>query len=164
MKSLSIIKIKTMGYQITCVSIFALMSFFISPMISHAQLNETQKNKKLVMNFYTLAFVNKKVEEAINKYVGDIYIQHNPDVQDGKEGVIKFLSNFLNSNPQMVFNVKRVIAEDDLVAIHHHSKMTPEDRGVAIIDIFRVEQGKIVEHWDVIQSVPEKSANDNTMF
>ena len=164
MQSLSIINMKTMGYQTSCIIIFALLSFFISPVISHAQLNETQKNKKLVMDFYTLAFVNKKVEEAINKYVGDIYIQHNPEVKNGKEGVIKFLSNLFNSHPQMVFNVKRVIAEDDLVAIHYHSKMTPEDRGVAIVDIFRVDKGKIVEHWDVIQSIPEKSANDNTMF
>lgn len=128
------------------------------------KLNETQKNKNLVLDFYTLAFLNKKVEEAFDKHVGNKYIQHNPEVQDGKENVIKFLLNLFNSNPQIVFNVKRAIAEDDLVAIHHHSKTTPEDRGVAIIDIFRVDQGKIVEHWDVIQSVPEKSENTNTMF
>jgi len=127
------------------------------------QPNNTQKNKKLVLDFYTLAFVDKRVEEAFNKYVGEPYIQHNPNLPDGKKPVVEFLVK-LFSNPQMVVSIKRVIAEDDLVAIHQHSKGSPEDPGEAIIEIFRVDKGKIVEHWDVMQSVPERSANNNTMF
>ena len=119
-------------------------------------------NKRLVVDFFTLAFVDKRVEEAFNKYVGDTYIQHDPHFPD-KKSTIEFLGK-LFSNPQMDVSIKRVIAEDDLVVIHLHSKNSPEDAGDAIIEIFRVDEGKIVEHWSVMQSVPEKSANDNTMF
>ncbi len=66
--------------------------------------------------------------------------------------------------PDMVFDVKRVIAEGDLVVLHYHLPMTPDDLGRAVVDIFRVEDGKIVEHWDVLQDVPAQSANNNTMF
>lgn len=119
-------------------------------------------NKKIVVDFFTLAFVDKRVEEAFNKYVGDTYIQHDPHFPD-KKSTIEFLAK-LFSNPQIEVSIKRVIAEDDLVVIHLHSKNSPEDAGDAIIEIFRVDEGKIVEHWSVMQSVPEKSANDNTMF
>lgn len=123
----------------------------------------SQKNKKLVTDFFNLAFVEKRIQKAFDTYVGDTYIQHNPHVPDGKEPVLVFLGK-LFSNPQMTVSIKRVITENDLVVIHHHSKKNTNDPGEAIIEIFRVDQGKIVEHWDVIQSVPEKSANDNTMF
>ena len=119
-------------------------------------------NKKIVMDFFTLAFVDKKVEEAFNKYVGDTYIQHDPNVSD-KKSAIKFLVKIF-SNPQIEVRIKRVIAENDLVVIHLHSKNSPEDIGVAIIEIFRVDEGKVAEHWSVMQPVPEKSANENTMF
>lgn len=130
-----------------------------------AQPNNTLKNKKLVTDFFNLAFVEKKIQAAFDTYVGDTYIQHNPNLPDGKEPVIGFLSRiFLEDNPQISVSIKRVIAEDDLVAIHHHSKNSPEDPGQAIIEIFRVKNEKIVEHWDVFQNVPETAANDNTMF
>ncbi len=120
------------------------------------------ENKKLVADFFTLAFVNKKVEEAFNRYVGDTYIQHCPDFLD-KKSTIESLAKIF-SNPKIEVSIKRVIAENDLVVIHLHSKNSPEDAGEAIIEIFRVDNGKIVEHWGVMQSVPEKSANYNTMF
>lgn len=126
---------------------------------------DSQKNKKLVTDFFTFAFVDKKIQEAFDKYVGDTYIQHNPNLPDGKDAVIGFLTKiFLQENPQMTVSIKRVIAEGDLVMIHHHSKTNEKDRGDAIVEIFRVDKGKIVEHWDVFQHVPEKSANNNTMF
>lgn len=126
---------------------------------------DTQKNKKMVMDFFNTAFVDKKIQEAFDTYVGDTYIQHNPNLPNGKEPVIGFLSKiFLDDNPQISVSVKRVIAEGDIVVVHHHSKNTPRDPGLAIVEIYRVENGKIVEHWDVLQNVPETSANDNTMF
>lgn len=126
---------------------------------------DSQENKKLVTDFFTMAFVDKKIQEAFDKYVGDTYIQHNPNLPDGKEAVVGFLTKiFLQDNPQMTVSIKRVIAEGDLVMIHHHSKRNKEDLGDAIVEIFRVDKGKIVEHCDVFQSVPEKSANNNTMF
>lgn len=97
--------------------------------------------------------------------MGDTYIQHNPNLPDGKEPVIGFLSKiFLRDSPQITVSIKRVIAEGDLVVVHHHSKNNPEDPGQAIVEIFRVEDGKIVEHWDVSQDVPVVSANKNSMF
>jgi predicted SnoaL-like aldol condensation-catalyzing enzyme len=123
----------------------------------------TAANNKLVMDFYTLAFVKGNVEEAFDKYIGDTYIQHDPGLPDGKEAAVEFLSK-LFSNPQMNVSIKRVIAEDELVALHVHSKSSPDDPGQAIVEIYRVEKGKIVEHWGVFQTVPEKSANKNTMF
>jgi predicted SnoaL-like aldol condensation-catalyzing enzyme len=131
-------------------------------MAASLQSDDTQKNKKLVADFFTLAFVEKKVEAAFDNYVGDNYIQHDPNFPD-KSATISALSRHF-SNPQMSVSIKRVIAENDLVVIHLHSKNSPEDTGIAIIEIFRVDKGKIVEHWGVMQTVPEASANDNTMF
>lgn len=164
MKTKSIYKISK--WQILLLEIIFIMvvGLVISPEHSHAQSNETQKNKKIVTDFYTLAFIDKKLEEAYDRYVGDNYIQHNPNVPDGKKASLQFHIELFNTFPQMKVSVKRIIAEDNLVVVHQHSKSTPEDPGMAIMAIFRVADGKIVEHWDVFQTVPENSANDNTMF
>ncbi len=135
----------------------------IFPPISHAQPRTPQENKQMVIDFYTMAFEKKLVKEAFEKYVGDIYIQPNPRVPDGKEAAVKFLSERFRDTPQRIVEIKRVIGDGDLVAVHVHSRNNPEDRGGAIVDIFRVEHGKIVEHWDVIRPVPETAANQNTM-
>ena len=122
-----------------------------------------QSNKDTVLAFYNAALVQQDVDKAV-QYLGAQYIQHNPmapDGADGLKGLIKFLKE---KYPQRSSNIKRVIVEGNLVVLHVHSKPTPEDRGTAIVDIFRVEGGKIVEHWDVMQPVPEKAANNNTMF
>ncbi len=115
-------------------------------------------------DFYTLAFVNKQVEEAFTKYVGETFIQHNPNIPAGKGASIKYVSQFFKDNPQATVTIKRVIAEDNLVAVHAHMKRNAEARGLAVIDIFLVEQGKIVEHWDVLQPIPETASNNNGMF
>ena len=121
-------------------------------------------NKKIVTSFYKLAFTDHKAVEAANRYIGDKYIQHNPRVPDGKQAFIDFFVPFFKQHPDQRGEIKQVIAEGDLVALHVHAKTDKADRGRAIVDIFRVENGKIVEHWDVIQDIPEKSANQNTMF
>ena len=126
---------------------------------------DSQKNKKLVTDFFTLAFVDKKIKKAFDKYVSDAYIQHDPNLPDGKAPAIEFLTQiFLQDNPGTTISIKKVIAEGDLVTIYHHSRSNKEDRGMAVIEIYRVEKGKIIEHWDIFQAVPEKSANNNTMF
>ena len=122
----------------------------------------TPANKKLVVDFYRVVFIEKKVVEGFERYVAPQYIQHNPLVPTGREAAVKFLTPRVNR--ELITDIKRVIAEGDLVAVHVHSRSNLQDRGRAIIDIFRVADGKIVEHWDVIQAVPEKSANTNTMF
>lgn len=123
-----------------------------------------EANKKLVRDFYGLAFNGHKPTEAAKKYVGSKYIQHNPNVPDGAEAFTSYFEGYFKQNPKSRVEIKHALADGDLVALHLLSKQSDADRGRAIVDIFRVENGKIVEHWDVIQAVPEKSANNNTMF
>ncbi len=122
-----------------------------------------EANKKVVLEFYDAALTKMDVDAAV-KFIGPKYIQHNPIAPDGIEGLKGFIKFLKEKYPNRKGEIKRVIADGDLVVLHVHSKSTPEDRGNAIMDIFRLENGKIVEHWDVIQPVPEKAANPNTMF
>jgi predicted SnoaL-like aldol condensation-catalyzing enzyme len=119
-------------------------------------------NKKLAVEFYERV-LNQKDIAAIDKYVGP-YRQHNPQAGDGPEGLKGYIGYLKENVPQFRAEIKRVIAEGDLVVLHVHATPAPGARGMAIIDIFRVANGKLVEHWDVIQDIPEKSANNNTMF
>lgn len=123
-----------------------------------------ETNKKNVRAFYDLAFNQKKPEEAVAKYMGPYYRQHNPMAPDGPDAFIAFVREFTKAFPSLRVDFKREIAEGDRVALHSHMVRKPDDRGLAVVDIFRLENGKVVEHWDVIQEVPEKSANNNTMF
>ena len=88
----------------------------------------------------------------------------SPGLHSTREAVIGFLESLLERFPSRTFTIHRMIASDDLVAVHYHSQATPDDLGFAVVDIFRVENCLMVEHWDVVQAVPEESANDNTMF
>jgi predicted SnoaL-like aldol condensation-catalyzing enzyme len=122
------------------------------------------KNKEIVTSFYNLIFRDHKPAEAFARFGGDKYIQHNPRVPDGKDAVIGYFTPFFKANPDAKSEIKRAVAEGDLVWLHVHAKKDANDRGRAIVDIFRVEKGKVVEHWDVIQDIPESAANSNTMF
>ena len=126
--------------------------------------NNLEQNKENVRAFYDLAFNQKQPEEAVKRYVGKYYRQHNPNAPDGPEAFIGFVKWLTGTNPQVRVDFKRIIAEGDLVVVHSHNVAVPGTRGKAVIDIFRVEDGKIVEHWDVVQEVPETAKNDNTMF
>jgi predicted SnoaL-like aldol condensation-catalyzing enzyme len=122
-----------------------------------------EANKKAVQEFYDF-IINKKDFESARKYMGDRYKQHNPLVADGPEGLKAFIE-FLKTNfPDARSEIKRVLADGDYVILHVHSIRPPNMRGRAIIEIFRLENGKIDEHWDVIQEIPEESANPNGMF
>jgi predicted SnoaL-like aldol condensation-catalyzing enzyme len=125
---------------------------------------QAASSKQVVLEFYDRAFVQRKPDEAARDLMGATYTQHNPDVPDGKDAFVGAIGGMLQQFPDFSSEIKRVIADEDLVAIHHHVKMTKEDRGSSVVDIFRIEGGKVVEHWDVVQPVPEKPANDNTMF
>ncbi|ABR75445.1 hypothetical protein CBG46_05525 [Actinobacillus succinogenes] len=126
---------------------------------------QVERNKANALAFYEMAFNRHKVQEATEKYVGEPYLQHNPDVADGGQAFIDAFVPFLNKHPKSKAEIKRVMADGDLVMLHVHSTMDEKDRGEAVVDIFRFdENGKIVEHWDVIQQVPEKTASGRSMF
>ena len=123
-----------------------------------------ERNKKAVLDFYDKG-LNQKDFAAASKHFGATYIQHNPVAADGPEGFRGFVEFLKSKFPQSRSEVKRVFAEGDYVILHVHAVREPGTRGAAIVDIFRLDtDGKIVEHWDVRQDVPEKAANSNTMF
>lgn len=128
-------------------------------------LTETlQEKKTIVRDFYDLAFNQKQPEEAAARYLGPVYTQHNPNFGDGRDSFIAAVKAFTAAFPQLRFDFKRFIAQDELVVVHSHMTPEPGDRGSAVMDLFRLENDKIVEHWDVVQEVPEGAANPNTMF
>ena len=115
------------------------------------------------VEFLDLALNQKKVDEAVAKYVAPPYTQHNPQVADGVEGVRAALAGFIKQIPGLHYEFKRVLVDGDLVAVHGLLAGMGE-HGSAIVDIFRVKDGKLVEHWDVMEAVPATSVNNNTMF
>lgn len=123
-----------------------------------------ETNKAAVRAFYDLAFNRQKPAEAASQYLGRTYRQHNPMAPDGAEPFVDFVTGFVKAFPQLRVDFKRLVAEGDLVTVHSHFVRKPGDRGMAVMDIFRLEEGKLVEHWDVLQEVPEQAANPNTMF
>ena len=121
---------------------------------------DLERNKKTVVEFYELAFNGKQPEQAVERYVGKEYIQHNPQAPDGPEAFIGFVKAF----PEASVDIRRVVAEEDIVVTHSLLKFTPDDAGTVAVDLFRLEEGKVVEHWDVLQPFPEESANAHPMF
>ncbi|MGW0423892.1 nuclear transport factor 2 family protein [Streptomyces sp. NPDC003015] len=123
----------------------------------------TASNKKLITKAFDRLIVDKDLS-ALDTYWSTEYHQHNPTIADGLAGARDGLGAYFRAFPELAVSRKRVVAEGDLVAVHSHYVNAPGERGQAVVDLFRVRGGKIVEHWDVLQDVPATSANDNTMF
>ncbi len=124
---------------------------------------QMEANKKAVVDFYEKG-LNQKDFEAASKYFGAHYVQHNPLVPDGVQGFKTLVELLRTKFPNSHNEIKRVFADGDYVILHVHNVREPGTRGSALVDIFRLEQGKIVEHWDVRQEVPEQGVNSNGVF
>ena len=121
-------------------------------------------NREIVTSFVNLFYTQGRVREAFMTYVAPNYIQHNPIAQDGRDAAIAALEPFFASQPHAIREVQRIIVDGNFAAVHVRLRQNPQDRGFAVVDILRLENGMIVEHWDVIQAVPEHSANPHPMF
>ena len=122
-----------------------------------------EKNKEVVLRFLNEFMIGHDVK-VLDDLLGPDYRQHNPGLDHGKEALIKFFQDFWEIYPKPGYYLKRILAENDLVAIHYHFQPDPQKAGFAIVDIFRLENGLLVEHWDVAQPLPETSENDSPMF
>ena len=133
------------------------------PQATAADAQQMEANKQAAAEFYDKA-INQKDFDAASKYLGPRYVQHNPRAADGPEGLKAFLGFLREKFPSYHSEIKRTFADGDYVILHVHNVPVPGARGRAIVDIFKFEDGKIVEHWDVAQEIPENPANNNGMF
>jgi predicted SnoaL-like aldol condensation-catalyzing enzyme len=124
---------------------------------------QDEANRSTVLAFYEKG-LNQKDADAALAYVGDRYVQHNPNAADGPDGFRKFIGFLREKFPNSHSEIKRSFVDGDYVILHVHAVREPGTRGNAIVDIFKLENGKIVEHWDVVQPIPDNPANGNTMF
>ena len=133
------------------------------PSARAASPEQLEANKKTVRAFEDAA-LNQKDFDAASKYLGSRYTQHNPIAADGPEGLKAYIAFLKEKFPNNHSEIKHIFADGDYVIVHDHAVREPGTRGNAIVNIYKLENGKVVEHWDVIQPIPEKAANDNGMF
>ena len=145
------------------IALLAAVALLLARPVLAADTLQMEENKKTVRALYE-AVLNKKDFDEASKYLGSKYIQHNPNAADGPDGLKGFIGFLKDKFPNNRSEIKRIFADGDYVIVHVHAVREPGTRGNAIIDIFRLENGKVVEHLDVVQPIPEKAANDNGMF
>jgi len=133
------------------------------PRTAASEAARLARNKQLVLALYQ-KLIGEKDFEAARHYMGDSYRQHAPYAADGHEGVRAWLEGFKAAFPNHRYEVKKVLAEGDMVVLHLHGMNGPNPHGESVVDFFRIENGKVVEHWDVIQPIPDSADNANSMF
>ncbi|CAG4918708.1 nuclear transport factor 2 family protein [Paraburkholderia saeva] len=159
----------------SCAAALAVSFWLTMPAPSRAQtqppaaaaaavaMKQQEQNRRIVLAFQE-QFFNQHDLSAADRYVAENYVQHNPTVPDGRKALVDVFTKVFERNPEARSEIVRSAVDGDLVYVHIHSTLNPSDRGRAIVNIYRVTGGRITEHWDVIQPVPEQSANSNTMF
>ena len=154
----------TIGLMVITIALSVLDLGACASMNNSEEMLEEQ-NKAIVLRVYDEAFGQGRTE-VINELISEDYIQHNPMVPNGPEGLIGYIEMLKSMDPAPVLTVKHILADGDLVAVHWHSSTTPnnESTGQAGFDLYRLDNGTIVEHWDAIQDVPAKTASGNSMF
>ena len=120
-------------------------------------------NRAIVTDFARLFYTERDVPRAFETYVAQDYIQHNPGVADGRDAAVAALAPMF-IEPGREFRIKQILVDGDMAVIHVHAIPAPGERGASVFDMYRLADGKIVEHWDAIQPVPETSANAHPMF
>lgn len=123
----------------------------------------TEINRAIVHHFVDLFYEQKNVRQAFLTFVAENYIQHNPNIPDGRDAAIEFLEPMF-SRAEARFEVKRILVDGDFAAVHLHGRPNQREPGGAVVDMFRLEDGFIVEHWDVLQPVPAQAINPHPMF
>lgn len=126
-------------------------------------MDQTEQNRAIVQEFADILYGQRDVERAFREFVAEDYIQHNPHIPDGRAAAIEMLIPKFSS-PNARFAVKRILVDGDLAMIHLHGQSNSDEPGGAVADIFRLENGKIVEHWDVVQPIPANAQNPHPMF
>ncbi len=149
--------------QIVKALVLSLMILVAAPVAHAQQPSQLDENKALVVEFYN-KFINEKDIEGAIAMMGPTYTQHNARIPDGKEGFRQFFTVFKDRYPEARARIVRAFAEGDYVILHVHMVLEPGTRGNAVMDIFRLQDGKLVEHWDVVQPVPDNIPHSNTMF
>ena len=125
---------------------------------------EMERNKKVAVDFLETVFIRHEIDEGIARCLGVTYKQHNAEAPDGKEGLRAHFKAVFKRLPTATVVIKRVFADGDFVLVHINWKDRPTDRGSAVVDIYRLENGRLVEHWDVVQPIPATLPHDNTML
>lgn len=120
----------------------------------------TDSNRRMITEFARIFYTERDVKKAFEAYVSDHYVQHNPNIADGREAAIAALAPKFSA-PGARFDIRRIVVDGNLAVIHLRGRPSPDALGGAVADIYRIENGKIVEHWDVLQAIPAKSVNAN---
>ena len=164
---------KDRASRVQKLAVVVLVAAFAAPIGAQAQPpdGETAQTAAVGRDFVHMFFVQHNVTAALNKYAAPDLIQHNPDIENGGDGDLKFFAARRKRDPshfqpesQWRDSVDHFLVDHDLFAVHHHVYTSATDRGRVFLDLYRVVNGRIVEHWDIIQPVPDASKNSNTMW
>lgn len=145
------------------LSVFLGAAMLTASLSSFAALKQPHTNLEIATDFID-AIVNKKDFNLASQYLGSEYIEHDPQGENGPIGLKGFIESLKENYPESRIEIKRAIVDGDYVVFHVYSLLNPGTPGQAIVDIFRLENGKVIEHWDVTQAIPDSAANANGMF